>query len=126
MSDDNQPIQIPIPVDMTTAASVPVQLARMEGTLNLVADRIHGLSSRVEKVESDVGDLKARTQSLSESAESARVTAAEVAAALGRAEDERDAKARRAWSPFAKAITLGLAVVSVSQLVIQYQMWVSR
>lgn len=102
-------------------ASVPVQLARMEGTLNLVADRIHGLSSRVDRHEDALTALRTQTTSLAASAETARVTATEVATALRTAEDGRRLKAERRWSPFAKVITVVVALVSLSQIVIQFR-----
>lgn len=103
-------------------ASVPVQLARMEGTLNLVADRIHGLSGRLDRHEADIAGLKATTGTLAQSAEVARATAVEVATALKTADEVRRVRAERRWSPLAKLITVVLALVSISQAVIQWRM----
>lgn len=103
-------------------ANVPVQLARMEGTLNLVAERIHGLSSRLDRHEATIAELKSTTTDLSQKAEIARASAAEVASALKAAEEGRRIRSERRWSPFAKLITIALAAVAISQFIVQWRL----
>ena len=71
--------------------NTPVQLARMEGVLNLVADRVSGLNTRVDRHESDIGNLKSRTQRLEDGAKASTEKAEALALALKEAKDAVDA-----------------------------------
>jgi len=82
---------VPIAIDPPTAENTPVQLARMEGVLNLVADRVSGLNTRVDRHESDIGNLKSRTQRLEDGAKASTEKAEALALALKEAKDAVDA-----------------------------------
>jgi hypothetical protein len=73
--------------------NTPVQLARMEGVLNLVADRVSGVITRVDRHESDIGNLKSRTQRLEDGAKASTEKAEALALALKEAKDAVDATA---------------------------------
>ena len=99
--------------------SMPVQLARMEGTLNLVADRVSGLSGRVDKHEVDIAELKSHTQALAGDAKAEAVKAIALAAALKEADEARRQKSEQTWSPFAKSMAALAAFVGLVSLMIQ-------
>jgi len=63
----------------------------MEGVLNLVADRVSGVITRVERHESDIGNLKSRTQRLEDGAKASTEKAEALALALKEAKDAVDA-----------------------------------
>lgn len=95
---------------------MPVMLARMEGTLNLVAERIAGLSGRVDRHDTEIDDLQAKTQALELGAKAEATKAIALAQALKEADEARRVKSETTWTPFAKTMTAlgaGLAVVSV-------------
>ena len=86
----------------------PVQLTRMEGVLNLVAERVSNTIKTVEQHSEDIGILKSTTQRLSEQAEGAKATAVALALALKEADETRRTKTETAWSPFTKlAVVVG-------------------
>jgi hypothetical protein len=101
------------------ADSMPVQLARMEGTLNLVADRVSGLMTRVDRHEVDLGELKSATQTLSERMAAEATKAIALASALKEADEARRTKSETTWSPFAKTITAMAGLVGIASLYIQ-------
>lgn len=98
---------------------VAVQLARMEGTLNLVADRIAGVTSRVDRHEIDIDRLKSTTQSLKESASAEATKAIALAAALKEADEARRQKSDQAWSPVAKVSIILAGGVSALTIALQ-------
>ena len=97
-----------------------VQLTRMEGVLNLVAERTTNLAVRMEKVEVRTGDLEATTQRLDLDATARDKTAVALALALKDAEIERRNKTETTWSPFAKVITVMVALAGIASVVIAY------
>lgn len=99
--------------------SMPVQLARMEGTLNLVADRVSGLTGRVDKHETDIAELKSQTQTLAGDAKAEAVKAIALAAALKEADEARRQKSEQTWTPFAKTLTAMAGFVGLVSLMIQ-------
>ena len=109
-----------MPAEPDLNQQVPVQLARMEGTLNLVADRIAGVTSRVDRHEIDIDALKSSTQSLKESARAEAVKAIALAAALKEADEARRQKSEQVWSPFAKVAIALASVVSALTIAIQF------
>lgn len=98
---------------------IEVQLARMEGVLNLVADRVSGLSGRVDKHEVEIRDLQTETQALAGEAKAEAVKAIALAAALKEADEARRQKSELSWTPFAKTMTLVVTFVGVVSLMIQ-------
>ena len=76
------------------AEHTPVQLARMEGVLNLVADRVSGLITRVDRHEGEIGTLKSQTQTLALEAKASKDTAEALALALKDAKEAVEATSR--------------------------------
>jgi len=118
---------------MTTpqAENTPVQLARMEGVLNLVADRVSGVIARVDRHESEIGTLKSATQSLKEGAKASTEKAEALALALKEAKEAVEAtalsesnkaqaaaresatRAALGWSPITKLFAIAAAALVV-------------
>lgn len=96
-----------------TEEPTPVQLTRMEGVLNLVAERVVNLSNRVDGHEhelkdqaADIASLKSETQTLREQAEADKATAVALALALKEADENRRKKAESSWSPWTKVFAV--------------------
>ena len=100
--------------------SLHVQLTRMEGVLNLVLERTTNLAVRMDKVEERAADLEAVTQRLDLDADARDKTAVALALALKDAEAERRSKTENTWSPFAKVITVLVAVAGIASVIISY------
>lgn len=105
----------------------PVQLTRMEGVLNLVAERVVNLSGRVDahdheiKVQAgEIAELKSSTQTLKEQAEADKKTAVALALALKEADENRRTKAETSWSPWTKVFAVLAALAIVWQIVSPY------
>jgi len=125
MTENNPPIHGLGPA----SESWHVQLTRMEGVLNLVAERTVHLAERMEKVESRASSLEAATQRLDLESEARDRTAVALALALKEAKeavettaqveaqkkqsDEREAstKAALGWSPITKLFAILAAVL---------------
>lgn len=84
----------------------PVQLARMEGVLNLVAFQVTGLVTRVDKHEIDINELKSGHQRLESEAEARDLTVEAKARALREAKESEEAASRRTWTPFERMLTV--------------------
>lgn len=105
----------------------PVQLTRMEGVLNLVAERVVNLSGRVDGHDhelksqgSDIAELKSSTQSLKEQADADKKTAVALALALKEADENRRTKAESSWSPWQKALAVLAGLYIIWQIVEPY------
>ncbi len=90
-----------------------VQLTRMEGVLNVVAERVTNLGSRVDShereiasVKLDVSELKSQTQTLKEGADADKKTAVALALALKEADETRRTKSEQTWTPFQRGVVL--------------------
>ncbi|MET4703101.1 hypothetical protein [Frigoribacterium sp. UYMn621] len=99
-----------------TEEPTPVQLTRMEGILNLIAERgvntdrrVDGHASELNTIKTDVASLKSETQTLREGADADKKTAVALAFALKEADENRRLKAEQSWSP----ITRIFAVIAV-------------
>jgi len=124
------------PTEPRVIENTPVQLARMEGVLNLVADRVSGVITRVDRHESDIGNLISRTQRLEDGAKASTEKAEALALALREAKDAVDATALQevnksqmaareksdrdalGWSPITRLFAIaaaGLIVVNIWQ-----------
>jgi len=108
--------------------TTPVQLARMEGVLNLVADRVSGLITRVDRHEGDISTLKSQTQALKAAANASTEKAEALALALKEAKEAVEATALQesnkaaavardksdkdalGWSPVTRVFAIGAAV----------------
>ena len=127
---------MPNPTEPRLLENTPVQLARMEGVLNLVADRVSGLITRVDRHEGEIGTLKSLTQSLKEGAKASTEKAEALALALKEAKEAVEAtalaesnkaqaaaresatRAALGWSPITKLFaiaTAALVVVNIYQ-----------
>ena len=80
--------------------SVLVQLTRMEGKLDRVADRVDDLRARVDSHDNDITGLKSSTQRLDEQATAEQAKAVALAAALKEAEATRRQKSEQSWTPW--------------------------
>ena len=119
------------------AEPMPVQLTRMEGVLNQVADRVSDLRGRVDSHETWIGELKSLTQTLKEGAVADREKAEALALALkeakeavestalqesnkaAAAERENASRAALGWSPVTRVFavaTAGFAVLNIWQV----------
>lgn len=102
------------------AESVPVVLARMEGTLLRISDRVGDLTPRVERVEDRAKALEDITLTLTKNAEAKEARDVALALALEKADETRRKQSEQSWSPFQRLIgLLGGLGVAVS-LVIQF------
>lgn len=104
----------------------PVQLTRMEGVLNLVAERISNLGGRVDShenqigtIKSDVSELKSQTQTLKEGADADKKTAVALALALKEADETRRTKTEQTWTPVQR---ISVVVAAVASLIAIYFM----
>lgn len=115
----------------TQTESSAVQLTRMEGKLDRVADRVNDLRGRVDRHETEIGDLKSLTQTLKEGAKASADKAEALALALKEAKEAVDATALQeankaatvarektdrdalGWSPIARLFAVFAAVLAV-------------
>jgi hypothetical protein len=91
----------------------PVQLTRMEGVLNLVAERVSNTMKVVEQHSEDIGVLKSTTQRLTDQAVARDATAIALAAALKEAEETRRTKAEQSWSPITRLFAVLTAIATI-------------
>ncbi|TFD80722.1 hypothetical protein E3T54_02985 [Cryobacterium sp. Sr8] len=89
--------------------ALPVQLTRMEGVLNMIAERgkntdrrVDGHAGEIVVMKGEITGLQSLTQTLKEGAEADKKTAVALALALKEAEETRRTKTETAWSPFTK------------------------
>ncbi len=108
------------PEPTQTIESTRVQLTRIEGTLNLVADRVSGLMTRVDRHDSEIGILKSQSQTLREQAVARDATAVALATALKDADESRRNKDSQTWSPFAKTITVIVALAGIAGVLVYW------
>jgi hypothetical protein len=108
--------------------SVPVQLTRMEGKLDLVQQRMNDLVPRVDRHEGEIANLQLETQRLALEAKARDETAIALATALRDAKDTQEAAARaeaakdaakdsQRWSPVQRLALASAAILGILQLV---------
>ena len=102
-----------LPSTYRAEEATPVQLTRMEGVLNLIAERGKNTDRRVDahdhdisKLNTHVGDLQSLTQTLKEGADADKKTAVALALALKEADETRRTKSEQTWTPFQRGIVL--------------------
>jgi hypothetical protein len=112
--------------DEMMAETVAVTLARMEGTLNNVNDRLGGVIARVDRHETLLGTLQLSVQRLDLNATSSAATVIATASALKDAKEAQEATSRaeaakteQAWSPITRLFAIltaigGLASVALT------------
>jgi predicted nuclease with TOPRIM domain len=103
-----------------TAESVPVMLARMEGKLDRVQDKVTDLVPRVGKLEDRTKILEDLTLTLSKDAEAEEAKKIALAFALKEADETRRNQSEQSWSPFQRAMTVIACIVGIAGLVILF------
>ena len=103
-----------------TAEPVPVILARMEGKLDRVQDRVMELVPRVSKLEDRTKDLEDITLSLSKDAAAEEAKKIALALALKEADETRRNQSEQTWTPIQRFIAILSGVGVASALVIQF------
>jgi hypothetical protein len=106
--------------------STGVQLARMEGKIDVTNAHVSGLLQRVDghageltAVKSDIQGLKAKTQTLAESQIAEATKAIALAAALKEADEARRTKTETTWTPFNRALVVLGSLVGLATVWIQ-------
>ena len=102
------------------AESVPVVLARMEGKLDRVQDRVMELVPRVSKLEDRTKDLEDITLSLSKDAAAEEAKKIALALALKEADETRRNQSEQTWTPIQRFIAILSGIGVASALVIQF------
>lgn len=110
--------------DNAPADSTPVQLTRMEGTLNLINFQLAAMTPRVDNHESRIGNIELSVQRLGDAAVADKLTVEQTARALKDAKEATEATARAelqksesAWNPVAR---LSVAAAVLSSMVAFY------
>lgn len=110
--------------DNAPTDSTPVQLTRMEGTLNLINFQLAAMTPRVDNHESRIGTAELAIQRLGDAAVADKLTVEQTARALKDAKEATEATARaelqksdQAWTPVAR---LSVAAAILSSLVAFY------
>ncbi len=111
MSDDISP---------RAAEAVPVVLARMEGKLDRVQDRVTDLVPRVKELEDRTKDLEDITLSLSKDAAAEEAKKIALALALKEADETRRNQSEQTWTPVQRAMVILGGLVGAVALAIQY------
>ncbi len=102
------------------AEAVPVVLARMEGKLDRVQDRVTDLVPRVKELEDRTKDLEDITLSLSKDAAAEEAKKIALALALKEADETRRNQSEQTWTPVQRAMVILGGVVGAVALAIQY------
>lgn len=102
------------------AESVPVVLARMEGKIDRVKDRVEELIPRVTKIEDRLTAQEILTLSLSKDAEAEEAKKIALALALKEADETRRNQSEQTWTPVQRAMVILGGVVGAAALIIQY------
>ena len=92
-----EPGPAPVPLPATSDA---VTLARMEGTLNLVAFQVSSLGPRVHDLEINSYRHSSQIQAIEQGMEAEARTRVSTALALKEADEARRTKDAETWSPF--------------------------
>jgi len=102
------------------AESVPVVLARMEGKLYRVQDRVMELVPRVNRLEDRTSVIEDNVLSLSMRAEAEEAKKIALALALKEADETRRNQSEQSWTPVQRffAVIGGIGVVAA--LIIQF------
>lgn len=102
------------------AESVPVVLARMEGKLDRVNDRVDDLIPRVTGIEARLTAQEILTLSLSKDAEAEEAKKIALALALKEADETRRNQSEQTWTPVQRVGVIIGGLVGVTALAIQY------
>lgn len=103
--------------------TTPVQLTRMEGTLNLINFQLAAMTPRVDNHETRIGTIELSVQRLGDAAVADKLTVEQTARALKDAKEATEAQARselqksdQAWTPINRL----LAAISVLSGVVAF------
>ena len=102
------------------AESVPVVLARMEGKLDNLRDRVTELGPRVAKLEDRTKLLEDVTLSLSMRADAEEQKKIALALALKEADETRRNQSEQSWTPVQRFFAVVGAVGVIVALIIQF------
>lgn len=102
------------------AESVPVVLARMEGKLDNLRDRVTELGPRVAKLEDRAKALEDVTLGLSKDAAAESKEKIALALALKEAEEARRNQSEQSWTPVQRFFATVGAIGVIVALVIQF------
>lgn len=103
------------------AETVPVVLARMEGKIDGIQDKVGDLVLRIAKVEDRQHDHEAKIQTLALDAKAEEAKKIALALALKEAEETRRTQSEQSWSPIQRFMAiLGSAVAVVTLLIYFY------
>lgn len=109
MSDDLSP---------RMAEAVPVVLARMEGKLDRVNDRVDDLIPRVSGIEARLTAQEILTLSLSKDAEAEEAKKIALALALKEADETRRNQSEQSWTPIQRFMAILASIVGAVSLAI--------
>lgn len=111
---------IPEPPQSRIKEPLPVQLTRMEGVLNLIAERgvntdrrVDGHASEIGAMKVSISGLQSETQTLREGADADKKTAVALALALKEADETRRTKSEQSWSPITRLFAVLTAVAGL-------------
>lgn len=97
------------------AESLPVQLTRMEGTINLIKYQGDDMAKRVTHVESSITRIESKVQKLELEAVARDATAVALATALKQADDNYKDKNTGKWTPLNRLyLFVGIIYVAVT------------
>jgi cobalamin biosynthesis Mg chelatase CobN len=120
-------------LDPSSAEPILVQLARLDGKLDLINARVAEVRTSADRHQLDIDVLKSLTQTLQEGAAASKETAVALALALKDAKETQEATARaeitkstqvanesdRSWIPYARVLAVVLALVALGSLYLQ-------
>lgn len=101
-----------------TAESVPVVLARMEGKLDRVQDRVMELIPRVTKIEDRTKALEDVTLILTKNSEAEEAKKIALALALKEADETRRNQSEQSWTPIQRFMAILASIVGAVSLAI--------
>lgn len=103
-----------------TQETVPVVLARMEGKLDRVNDRVQELIPRVARIEERLSAQEILTLSLSKDADAEEAKKIALALALKEADETRRNQSEQSWTPVQRAFAIIAGLGATTALAIQY------
>lgn len=102
------------------AEPVPVVLARMEGKLDRVNDRVMELIPRVTRIENKLQVQEEKILILSKDAEAEEAKKIALAFALKEADETRRNQSEQTWTPVQRTVAVIVGLGAASALAIQY------
>lgn len=103
-----------------TQETVPVVLARMEGKLDRVNDRVQELIPRVARIEERLSAQEILTLSLSKDADAEEAKKIALALALKEADETRRNQSEQTWTPVQRSFAVIAGLGAATALAIQY------